>query len=171
MLPCASGDQAIRARGTAHSQINVVTCASPTYLADHGEPRTLDDLHQHPLLGLTTAAARTPNGRSRRRTRHDKLHFAMLFNSARPGHCRDGGPRRRAHGDLLIAEYVRRRAEADPRTILPGPPISLVYPSAGHQAAKVRVFSDFAADLMRKWNDTVRRWIATPPQPSQRVVR
>jgi len=55
--------------------------------------------------------------------------------------------------------------------MVPGPPISLVYPSAGHQAAKVRVFSDFAADLMRKWNETVRRWIVSPPQAVKRVVR
>jgi hypothetical protein len=50
---------------------------------------------------------------------------------------------------------------------VPGPPISLVYPSAGHQLAKVRVFSDFAAELMLRWNDTVRRWIAQPPQPTR----
>ena len=36
---------------------------------------------------------------------------------------------------------------------------------------RISMDSDFAADLMRKWNDTVRRWIATPPQPSRRVVR
>jgi hypothetical protein len=57
---------------------------------------------------------------------------------------------------LFIEEYI-----------MPGPPISLVYPSAGHQSAKVRVFSDFAADLMLRWNDTVRRWIAQPPAPSR----
>jgi hypothetical protein len=43
--------------------------------------------------------------------------------------------------------------------VLPGPPVALVYPSAGHQAAKVRVFSDFAADLMRRWHDVVREWL------------
>ncbi|MFO7692015.1 MAG: LysR substrate-binding domain-containing protein, partial [Vicinamibacterales bacterium] len=37
-------------------QINIVTCASPTYLADHGEPATPEDLRQHRLLGLTSAA-------------------------------------------------------------------------------------------------------------------
>ena len=52
--------------------------------------------------------------------------------------------------DLLVAEYVAR---GELKLVLedfvmPGPPISLVYPSAGHQLAKVRVFSDFAADLL-----------------------
>ena len=64
--------------------------------------------------------------------------------------------------DLLIAEYVERGSL---RMILqaysvPGPPISLVYPSAGHQSAKVRVFSDFAADLMRGYTDMVRSSLA-----------
>jgi hypothetical protein len=34
--------------------------------------------------------------------------------------------------------------------------MSLVYPSAGHQSAKVRVFSDFAADLLRRWTENAR---------------
>jgi LysR family transcriptional regulator for bpeEF and oprC len=64
--------------------------------------------------------------------------------------------------NLLIAEYVERGAL---RLILqaysvPGPSISLVYPSAGHQSAKVRVFSDFAADLMRGYTDMVRSSLA-----------
>ncbi len=46
--------------------------------------------------------------------------------------------------------------------MLPGPPISLVYPSAGHQSPKVRVFSDFAADLLKRWHDIVRGWISAP---------
>ena len=78
--------------------------------------------------------------------------------------------------DLLVAEYVAR---GELKLILedyvvPGPPISLVYPSAGHQLAKVRVFSDFAADLLLRWNEEVRRWIKQPsrlpsPLPSPLV--
>jgi LysR family transcriptional regulator for bpeEF and oprC len=158
------------------SQINLVTCASPTYLADHGEPRTPDDLHQHRLLGLTSASGARPEwGFPPPYTpRRLKLHFAMLFNTAEaPVIAATAGLGIAHTGDLIIAEYVAR---GELKLILedyivPGPPISLVYPSSGHQAAKVRVFSDFAADLMRKWNETVRRWIASPPQPAPRVVR
>jgi DNA-binding transcriptional LysR family regulator len=158
------------------SQINLVTCASPTYLADHGEPHTPDDLHQHRLLGLTSAAGASPEWTfpPPYTPRRLKLHFAMLFNSAEaPVIAATAGLGIAHTGDLIIAEYVAR---GELKLILedyimPGPPISLVYPSAGHQAAKVRVFSDFAADLMRKWNETVRRWIASPPQPTPRVVR
>ena len=53
-------------------------------VADHGEPRTPDDLHQHRLLGLTTAAGATPEWTfpPPYTARRLKLHFAMLFNSA-----------------------------------------------------------------------------------------
>jgi hypothetical protein len=66
-----------------------------------------------------------------------------------------------------VAEYVAR---GELKLILEdyivaGPPISLVYPSSGHQLAKVRVFSDFAADLLLRWNEQVRRWIRQPPRP------
>jgi DNA-binding transcriptional LysR family regulator len=98
----------------------------------------------------------------------------MLFNSAEaPVIAATAGLGIAHTGDLIIAEYVAR---GELKLILedyivPGPPISLVYPSSGHQAAKVRVFSDFAADLMRKWNETVRRWIGSPPQPAPRAIR
>ena len=52
--------------------------------------------------------------------------------------------------------------------VVPGPSLSLVYPSAGHQSPKVRVFSDFAADLLRRWHEVVRRWldpVASPATP------
>jgi DNA-binding transcriptional LysR family regulator len=158
------------------AQVNIVTCASPTYLAEHGEPRTPDDLHQHRLLGLTS-----PNGSSPEWTfpppytsRRLKLHFAMLFNAGEaPVIAATAGLGIAHTADLIIAEYVAR---GELKLILEdyivtGPPVSLVFPSAGHQPAKVRVFSDFAADLMRKWNETVRRWLESPPQPAPPVVR
>lgn len=157
------------------AQIQLVTCASPTYLADHGEPRTPDDLHQHRLLGLTTAAGASPEWAfpPPYTPRRLKLHFSMLFNAAEAPVIAAAAGLGIAHtGDLIIAEYVAR---GELKLILqeytvPGAPISLVYPSGGHQAAKVRVFSDFAAELMRKWHDVVRRWL-TGPAPAPRVVR
>ena len=71
--------------------------------------------------------------------------------------------------DLLVAEYVSR---GELKLILndfalPGPPVSLVYPSAGHQSPKVRVFSDFAADLLRRWHDVVRGWLNNASTPAR----
>lgn len=152
------------------SQMSIVTCAAPSYLAEHGEPRTPDDLREHRLLGLTPAGGGEPDWTfpPPYTSRRLKLHFAMQFNVAEgPLSAAVAGMGITRTGDLLVAEYVAR---GQLKLILqeyvsPGPPISLVYPSAGHQSAKVRVFSDFAGDLMRRWSDVVRGWL--PPRPEQ----
>jgi DNA-binding transcriptional LysR family regulator len=158
------------------SQVNLVTCASPTYLADHGEPRTPEDLRQHRLLGLMSAGGGSPDWSfpAPYTARHLKLHFAMLFNAAEaPVIAAAAGLGIARVGDLIVAEYIAR---GELKLVLEdfivaGPPISLVYPAAGHPSAKVRVFSDFAANLMQKWNETVRRWIASPPKAAPPLVR
>ncbi len=136
------------------AQISVVTCASPTYLADHGEPQTPDDLRQHRLLATTPAGGGSPEWSypAPYTARRLKLHFAMQFNAAEaPVIAAAAGLGITRTVDLLVAEYVGR---GELKLILndfvvPGPVMSLVYPSAGHQSPKVRVFSDFAADLTR----------------------
>lgn len=152
------------------AQINIVTCASPTYLAVHGEPQTPDDLRHHRLLATTPAGGGTPDWGypppySSRRL---KLHFAMQFNAAEaPLIAAAAGLGITRTADVLVAEYVGR---GELKLILndfvaPGPPMSLVYPSAGHQSPKVRVFSDFAADLLHRYNDIVRGWIGAAAAP------
>ena len=152
------------------AQINVVTCASPTYLADHGEPKTPDDLGQHRLLATTPAGGGSPDWSfpAPYTSRRLKLHFAMQFNAAEaPVIAAAAGLGITRTVDLLVADYVAR---GELKLILndfvvPGPPMSLVYPSAGHQSPKVRVFSDFAADLMRRYHDIVRGWIGAAATP------
>ena len=150
------------------SQMNIVTCASPSYIAAHGQPRTPDELREHRLLGVTPAGGGTPDWTfpAPYGARRLKLHFAMQFNAAEaPLIAAAAGLGITHTADLLVAEYVAR---GELKLILqeyvqPGPPISLVYPSAGHQSARVRVFSDFAGDLMRRWSDVVRGWLQTRP--------
>jgi LysR family transcriptional regulator for bpeEF and oprC len=163
-------DVAVRVGGLQQSglvarrvaQVNIVTCAAPTYLADHGEPQTPDDLREHRLLALTPPGGGSPewNFPAPYTARRLKLHYAMLFNAAEAPIVSAAAGLGITHtADLLVAEYVAR-GELQlilEKFILPGPPISLVYPSAGHQAAKVRVFSDFAADLMRRYHEIVRK--------------
>lgn len=152
------------------AQINIVTCASPTYLADHGEPQTPEDLRQHRLLGLSSAGGGAPewNFPAPYTARRLKLHFAMQFNSAEAPIIAAAAGLGIAHvGDLIAAEYIAR-GELKlilEKYVLPGPPISLVYPSAGHQSPKVRVFSDFAADLLRRWHEIVQKWLRAAPAP------
>ena len=154
------------------TQVNIVSCASPTYLADHGEPKTPDDLRQHRLLATTPAGGGSPDWSfpAPYTSRRLKLHFAMQFNAAEaPVIAAAAGLGITRTVDLLVADYVAR---GELKLILndfvvPGPPMSLVYPSAGHQTPKVRVFSDFAADLMRRYHDIVRGWIGPVAPPDR----
>jgi len=152
------------------AQVNLVTCAAPAYLQDHGEPQTPDELRHHRLVGLTTVSGAPPEWTFPPPFTPKRLglKFAMLFNASEaPIIAATAGLGIIHSGDMLVAEYVAR---GELKLILedfiaPGPPISLVYPSAGHQLAKVRVFSDFAADLLLRWSEEVRRWIRQPPPP------
>jgi len=154
------------------AQVNIVLCASPTYLADHGEPKTPDDLRQHRLLATTPAGGGSPDWSfpAPYTSRRLKLHFAMQFNAAEASViAAAAGLGITRTVDLLVADYVGR---GELKLILkdfvvPGPPMSLVYPSAGHQSPKVRVFSDFAADIMRRYHDIVRGWIGPAAAPDR----
>jgi len=145
------------------AQVNIVTCASPTYLADRGEPGTPDDLREHRLLAVSPAGGGTPEWTfpPPYTPRRLKLGFAMQFNAIEATVISAVAGLGIVHApDLLVAEYVSRgelRLILE-KFVLPGPQMSLVYPSAGHQSAKVRVFSDFAADLLRSYTDMVRSW-------------
>jgi DNA-binding transcriptional LysR family regulator len=152
------------------TQMNVVTCASPAYLQDHGEPQTPDELRRHRLVGLTTVSGAPPEWTfpPPYTAKRLGLKFSMMFNAAEaPIIAAAAGLGITHTADLLVAEYVAR---GELKLILedfivPGAPISLVYPTSGHQLAKVRVFSDFAANLLQRWNDQVQRSIRQPPRP------
>jgi LysR family transcriptional regulator for bpeEF and oprC len=152
------------------SQLNVVTCAAPSYLEAHGEPRTPDDLRNHRLVGVTDASGATPEWTfpPPYTAKRLGLKFAMLFNAVEgPIITAAAGLGITHTADLLVAEYVGRgelKLILDD-FVMPGPPISLVYPAGGHQLAKVRVFSDFAADLLLRWSGVVRQWIQEPARP------
>lgn len=155
------------------AQINLVTCAAPSYLAEHGEPRTPDDLRNHRLLGVAPASGGAPEWAfgPPYTPKRLGLRFAMLFNTAESVVVSALAGLGITHtADLIIAGYV---GQGELKLVLEdyivaGPPISLVYPSAGHQSAKVRVFSDFAADLLLRWQERVRPWIRPPRAASRR---
>ena len=147
------------------AQITVVTCASPAYLAERGEPRTPEDLREHRLLAVKPPSGGSPEWQfpAPWTPRRLKLHYAMQFNAIEGPIISAAAGLGIVHtADLVVAEYVAR---GELKLILsdyvtPGAPVSLVYPSAGHQSPKVRVFSDFAADLLRRWHDIVRAWLS-----------
>jgi len=155
------------------TNVNIVTCAAPAYLREHGEPKTPDDLRQHRLLGLAQKSGAPPEWSFPRpyTPKRLDLKFAMVFNATEaPVIAAAAGMGITHTPDLVIAGYVGRGQLQVilEDYILPGPAVSLVYPSAGHQSAKVRVFSDFAADLLMRWQEHVRTWIheARPPAPA-----
>jgi LysR family transcriptional regulator for bpeEF and oprC len=156
------------------TNINIVTCASPRYLEENGEPRTPDELRHHRLLGLAQVSGAPPDWTfpPPYTPKRLGLKFAMVFNAAEaPVLAAAAGLGITHTVDLVIAEYVAR---GQLQLILqdfalPGPPLSLVYPSAGHQSAKVRVFSDFAADLLLRWHARVQPWIRTKADDQRRI--
>lgn len=150
------------------AQMKIVTCAAPSYLAEHGEPRTPDDLRRHRLLGLGAASGAPPEWRfpAPYTPRRLALRFSLVFNSAEaPVRAAVSGLGIMQTVDLLIADDVARgrlRPVLEEYSV-PGPPLSLVYPSAGRQSPKVRVFADFAADLLLRWHAGIRDVVEHAP--------
>ena len=61
--------------------------------------------------------------------------------------------------DLLVSSYLSegRLVEVLREFSCEGPPLSVIYPRATQHLAKVRVFAEFAADLMRNYEARMRR--------------
>ncbi len=137
--------------------VRVVTCASPDYLARHGTPRAPDDIAgRDNIIDLNR---RDPfvlvfgRGAHRTEVRVDgRLRFASAeaciaaaragFGIARAPAFVAAADLREGHLRALLCDF-----EPDPVTV------NVVYPTARHLAAKVRVFVDFLA----------RRFVGEPP--------
>lgn len=134
----------------------VLTCAAPQYLAQHGVPSHPDELHQHRLIGLLSNMTGKPRkwqfqkGSDRRAV---KLPFALAFNyHEAPLSAAIRGVGIVQTVDLMVAEALaNRRLEMVLKDwSAEGAPMSIVYPAAQRGSTKVRVFADFAADLLLK---------------------
>ncbi len=147
------------------AQLRFVTCAAPSYLDEFGEPHTPDDLKHHRLLGVVSPNGSPPewNYPAPYTPKRLMLHFHLQFNTVEAPVIAAASGLGICHpADIMAAEFI---ANGKLKLILsefvmPGPPVSLVYPSAGHQSAKVRAFSDFAADITRGWTEAVDRVIS-----------
>jgi LysR family transcriptional regulator for bpeEF and oprC len=141
-----------------------VVCASPAYLAEAGRPLRPADLAGHRLLGLLHGATGRRVEWAFRGSRAPPQRYAALFNLAEAQLAAAlAGAGLAQTIDLLAGEHIARgRLE----TVLEefereGPPISIVYPAAGGNALKVRVFADFAAGLLLAWRESLAR---VPPR-------
>jgi LysR family transcriptional regulator for bpeEF and oprC len=151
----------IIARRIATSRL--LTCASPKYLAQHGMPRTPEDLRKHRLIGhLRGDNARPADWQFKQGdgTRALRMPFALSFNTvdALTVSALDGQGLVQQL-DLLVSSYLGegRLVEVLREHACEGPPLSVIYPKATQHLAKVRVFAEFAGDLMRSYEARMRR--------------
>jgi LysR family transcriptional regulator, regulator for bpeEF and oprC len=139
----------------------LLTCASPEYLREHGAPASPEELRRHKLVGHLGAGNHRPSpwlfqrGAQRRQLR---LPFNVAFNSVEAqvlAAIRGGGITQSM--DLVVAEAL---AAGKLLVILrewsaPGKPISVVCRRALRDSPKIRVFADFAAELLRRYRERV----------------
>jgi LysR family transcriptional regulator for bpeEF and oprC len=139
----------------------LITCAAPEYLRAHGSPQVPEDLRGHKLIAHLGAGGQRPyrwvfrRGRVRRQL---SLPFSVAFNSSEAqvqAAIRGAGVLQAM--DLLVAEaLVAGKLEAVLQEwSAPGASISVVCRSALKDSAKVRVFADFAAELLQQYRGRV----------------
>jgi len=145
------------------SASRLVTCASPRYLATSGLPRTPEDLRKHRLIGHLRHEASRPTDWSFRQgngTRTLRLPMAVSFNTVEALSISAlEGQGIVQQLDLLVGGYVAegRLVELLREHSCEGPPLSVIYPRATQHLARVRVFAEFAGDLMRSYEARMRR--------------
>jgi len=149
----AVGGQNLVARRIGSTQL--VCCASPDYLARHGEPRAPDELAQHACLVYEYAPQREV--------------WPFVDRAGRERRVRIAGPVRANNGAFLIALAIGGRGIGYEPDFIVGPDvragrlvpilrdfappatgIHVVYPSRRHLSAKVRAFADFLIERFRE---------------------
>ena len=139
-------DSSLVARKIATTR--AVTCASPAYLAEHGEPETPEDLASHNCLVYSYLADvwrfTAPDGREIPVAVKGSLRInngIVLAEAAVAGHGILVTP------SFYVAPLMRsgRLKQILPRFKLKEIGIHAVYPQRGHVPPKVRAFVDFLA--------------------------
>jgi DNA-binding transcriptional LysR family regulator len=138
-----------------------ILAASPRYLAQHGVPRSLDELERHKLLIYTYA--NNPNEMRFTRGDESRLVTARGLLESNDGQilraaALDGmgilvQPTYILYDDIVAGRLVPVLDDWD----LPRLTINLAYPSRRHLSAKVRTFIDFMAEHFQKM-DYERKW-------------
>ena len=145
----------------------IVTCASPTYLSQFGIPRTPEDLRKHRLIGYLRDASRPGDWqfKSGKDIRRLKLPMALSFNTAEPLTL----SAMEGQGIVQQVDLLCAKAIADGRLVeilkeysCEGPAMNIVYPRATQHLAKVRVFAEFAAELLLGYQARFRRTAESP---------
>ena len=147
----------------------LLTCAAPEYLRAHGGVATPDELRRHKLVGHLAAGSRRAHkwlfqrGTARRQL---SLPFNVAFNSVEAqimAAIRGAGVVQAM--DLVVAEALATgRLEVVLRDwSAPGAPISVVCRSALRDSPRIRVFADFASELLLQYRRRVDALLESAP--------
>jgi LysR family transcriptional regulator for bpeEF and oprC len=139
----------------------LITCAAPEYLRQHGMPADPDELRRHKLIGHLSSTSHRPykwlfqRGTVRRQL---QLPFSVSFNSVEArilAAVRGVGIVQSM--DLMVAEALAagRLQVVLPEWSAPGAPLMVVSRSALRNSARIRVFADFAAELLLQYRRRV----------------
>lgn len=147
-----------------------IICASPAYLARHGRPQTIADLHGHALIGSIPPEGAQPRPwlfatgpdppfepRFRMTVNEGEAVMLAAANGAGIAQTMDLlAARELMEGRLamVLAEHARQ-----------GPPLSIVHTPAAHRLARVRVFSAFLRELCEYVVARAAAHTGLPPVP------
>lgn len=139
----------------------LITCASPEYLREHGIPADPEELRRHKLIGQLSSTSHRAfkwlfqRGAVRRQL---QLPFSVSFNSVEARiQAAIRGVGIVQSMDLMVAEAL---AAGRLQVVLhewsaPGAPLMVVCRNALHSSPKIRVFADFAAELLLQYRRRV----------------
>jgi LysR family transcriptional regulator, regulator for bpeEF and oprC len=139
----------------------LVTCAAPEYLREHGIPVEPDELRGHKLIGHLSSTSHRPykwlfqRGTVRRQL---QLPFSVSFNSVEARiQAAIRGVGIVQSSDIMVAEALAagRLQVVLPEWSAPGAPLMVVCRSALRNSPKIRVFADFAAELLVQYRRRV----------------
>jgi len=139
----------------------LITCAAPEYLREHGVPAQPEELNRHKLIGSLGTANRRPRRWYFQRgvlRRQLQLSFNVAFNSVEAqiqAAIRGAGITQSM--DMAVAEALAagKLTAILPEWSAPGAPISVVCRRAVRELPKIRVFADFAAQLLEQYRGRV----------------
>jgi DNA-binding transcriptional LysR family regulator len=130
--------------------------ASPAYLAEYGEPHSIEDLHKHYLIHYQTSSNKrfdafeySLNGQ----TQSYKMQSRICVNNtdAYRAACAAGlgimqAPRFGAHELLKSGDLV----EILPRFTAPTMPVSILFPHRRNLSKRVRIFMDWLSEIIKQ---------------------
>ena len=140
----------VRRLGIAHE----ITCASPAYLREHGEPTSPDDLDGHLMVGFVSSRTGevmplefSQHGDVREQTLPARILVNNADTSAEAARLGFGlvqAPRHRFLDDLAAGSLVEILGDFPPSPT----PISILYPGARQLSPRVRIFLDWLVETI-----------------------